>query len=143
MTVTQAPRPDLPPRSWCRPAHKPDRSTITAVPVIKGINAYEANTAYVDLHWTPVIGPTAVAIVRWINHQAQAKTVTEHQLAKAIGATGIGEVRRALTRLLDCGLATASPGALHISITFPTLSVKRATSFERTFAATERTRTNA
>jgi len=70
MTATRAPRSDLPPRSWCRPAHKPDTSTITVVPVIKGVNAYEATTAYVDLHWTPVIGPTAAAIVRWITHFA-------------------------------------------------------------------------
>ena len=130
MTATRAPRPDLPPRSWCRPAHQPDTSTITVVPVIKGINAYEATSAYVDIHWTPVIGPTAVAVVRWITHHAKATAVTEHQLATAIGATGVGEVRRALTRLLDCGLATASPNALHISITFPPISVRRARSLQ-------------
>lgn len=113
----------------------PDTTKITIVPVVKHGNTHAANTAYVDLHWTPVLGPTAIAIVRWASHQSTSKSVTEHQLATAVGAHGFGDIRRALAKLLNCDLATTTEGTLHIAITFPSISVKRASSLRTTVAA--------
>ena len=135
MTATsRAPRPDLPPRSWCRPARNLDKSTITIAPVVKHDHPHEATDRYVDLYWTPIIGSIAVAVLRWASHQTRPITMSEHQLATAVGAPGTGQVRTALKSLLDAGLATAANDTLHVAITLPTLTSLQANTFGSTFA---------
>lgn len=131
MTATQATRPDLPPRSWSRPAHKPDTSTITIAPAVIGRVAHRADSKYVDLHWTPIIGPTAVALLRWVNHQTRPVAVTEHQLASALGAPGTGDIRRAIKALIDSELATAQGTDLLVTVAVPNISARRARTLGR------------
>ena len=134
MTAARAPIPDLPPRSWCRPARTPDTTTITVAPVVKHNHPHETTHRYVDLYWTPIIGSTAVAVLRWASHQTRPITMSEHQLATAVGAPATGQIRTAIKSLLDADLSTATNNPLHVAITLPTLTSLQANTFGATFA---------
>lgn len=111
-----------------------DSTTITIVPVIRHADKHEATSRYVDLYWTPIIGTDASGLLRWISYQHRPVSMTETQLATALGAHGRGQVRKAITSLIDCELATINDDVLRVSMTLPNLSVLQANRCGTAFA---------
>lgn len=134
MSATTRPQTESYKLPWNTPRPQPDTTSITIVPVVKADNEHEATSRYVDLYWTPHIGATPIALLRWASHQTRPITMTETDLATAIGAPGVGQVRRTIETLLKHGLATANGPNLHVSITLPTLSLLQVRRFGKVFA---------
>lgn len=132
--MTNPPVPELPRAAWSRPIRHIDTSKITLVPVVKHDHQHAATSRYVDLYWTPLIGAEAVALIRWASHQERPMSMSETQLATVIGAPGVGQVRRAFTKLLNHKLITINGQAITVAITLPTLTKTQANTFGGVFA---------
>lgn len=99
---------------------------------------HEATSRYVDLFWTPSLGGDAVALLRWAAHQTRPLTMTERELAQALGAHGVGQVRKAIQSIHDNELATINGNVIHLDVTLPTLSNYKAELFGPVFASRHR-----
>ena len=130
--------PELPRAAWSTPIRRIDSTSITVVPIVKHETPHDATSRYADLYWAPIIGGDALALLRWVSHQERPITMSNKQLAVAIGAPGSGQTRRAIATLIDNGLATATGTALHVDITLPGLTRLQANKFGPVFAERHR-----
>ena len=133
-----APIADLPRAPWSKPIRRPDRTTITIAPVVRHNNPHDATSRYADIFWLPILGGDALALIRWASHQTRPITLTETQLATALGAHGIGQIRKAIETVHNKKLATINGTTIHVDITLPNLTHIQAERFGPVFAQRHR-----
>lgn len=86
---------------------------------------------YADTFWLPRLGPSSMALLRWISYQPNTTaTVTLHDLSHELGLGGghrqtTRSLERAISRLSDNHLARRTPGRIELSLTVPTLTARQ------------------
>ena len=93
---------------------------------------YRPDSAYVEMYWLPILGPSAVLAARrlnaWAAPHADGFAVSLEELGQCLGVgTGIGRrspIVRSLARLIHFGLARIDSDGYALRREFPMLSAR-------------------
>lgn len=111
-----------------------DRSTQTDNPTIYTLRLtpnderLDYTDPYLDIVWTPILGPCAISLLRALAHTTRANThgptTTSHSLAASIGVSS-RLVLKALKRLHDANLITLTGDTISLGNGIPTAPTYR------------------